>query len=190
MSVEGPLSPANPPPLGMSATRLGRLTRARSMRGMLAACGGPAILLAAVCACGSARRDSYELRSVASPTGRGSAQVRVAPCGSDSCESLWLGPAADDVRQLTMLSKGQHCDEVAWQADGSRVGFLVDGYQLRMYDARTRTPAGQINLVDPDGPPTTRIARGLTFSTTGSAITFDDCPRGRSGCRPGMVAIR
>ena len=45
-------------------------------------------------------------------------------------------------------------------------------------------------LIDPDGFPTSRVARGVTFSTNGSSITFDDCPRDHSGCRPGIVAIK
>ena len=51
-------------------------------------------------------------------------------------------------------------------------------------------PAGLIDLVPADANPSTRIARGVTFSDNGAAITFDDCPRDRSGCRPGLLGIR
>jgi hypothetical protein len=70
------------------------------------------------------------------------------------------------------------------------VAFLVNGQQLRIYDAQTRTPAGQLDLVPADATTSTRIARGVTFSDNGAAITFDDCPRGTAGCRPGLVAVR
>jgi hypothetical protein len=118
------------------------------------------------------------------------AQVRLASCGSDWCESLWLGPSEGEVRQLAMLRKGQHCDEVVWTPDATRVGFLIDGYQLRIYRPDGGTPAGQVSLVEPDGAPTSRVARGVTFSGNGAAITFDDCPRTHSGCKPGMVAVQ
>jgi hypothetical protein len=74
--------------------------------------------------------------------------------------------------------------------DGTRVAFLVNGTQLRIYDTESGAPAGLLDLLPADGPPSTRVARGVTFSDTGAAITFDDCPRDRSGCRPGMVAMR
>ena len=80
----------------------------------------------------------------------------------------------------------EHCDEIAWARDGYRVGFVINGYQLRIFDAETPdSRSGQVNLIEPDGTPPTRIARGVTFSENGAAVTFDDCPRGRSGCKSG-----
>jgi hypothetical protein len=35
-----------------------------------------------------------------------------------------------------------------------------------------------------------RFARGVTFSDNGFAVTFDDCPKGRSGCRSGLAGVR
>jgi hypothetical protein len=29
----------------------------------------------------------------------------------------------------------------------------------------------------------------VTFSENGKAVTFDDCPRNRSGCRAGVVGV-
>ena len=39
-------------------------------------------------------------------------------------------------------------------------------------------------------PDASRVARGVTFSANGAAVTFDDCPRGHSGCKPAMVAVK
>ena len=50
-------------------------------------------------------------------------------------------------------------------------------------------PAGQITLVQPQTGPNQSIVRGVTFSENGRAITFDECPRGRSGCRAGLAAV-
>ena len=154
------------------------------------ACGALAVVAAFIPACGSGRAESYPLRSSAAAIGRGVAEVRLAPCGTEWCQSLWVGPSETEVSQIAMLPKGQQCDEISWTPDGKRVAFLIDGYQLRMYEPETRVPAGQLNLVEPDGPPTSRIARGVTFSQNGAAITFDDCPRAHSGCRPGLVGVR
>ena len=159
----------------MRASIRARLTAAAVAAAAAAACGAPA---------------PYELASRPSPDGSRVAVVQAEPCGAGWCESLRVGPNTGDLEVLTTLAPGaERVTEVAWSKDGARVAFLVNGHQLRIYDAATRAPAGQVSLVPADAEPTTRIARGVTFSDNGAAITFDDCPRDRSGCRPGLVAI-
>jgi hypothetical protein len=129
--------------------------------------------------------------TAAAPDSRHVAEVRLSPCGTSWCESLWLGADAGSATLLAMLPPDrERGGEIAWSKDGRRVAFLINGHQLRIFDAGTRAPAGQVDLVPADGPPTSRIARGVTFSDNGAAITFDDCPRQTSGCRPGLVALR
>ena len=111
------------------------------------------------------------------------------PCADPPCWSLWVGPAVESVQHVQTLANDEQCSEIAWTKDGSRVAFLINGHQLRLYDAERRVPAGQVTLVDASGSPSTRIARGVTFSENGRAVTFDDCPRTTSGCRPGLVGI-
>jgi hypothetical protein len=119
------------------------------------------------------------------------ALVRKQPCAGGWCEAIWMGTTRDDVVQAATLAAGsEHCEEIAWASDGFRVGFVINGYQLRIFDGVTRKQVGQVNLIDPDGTPTSRLARGITFSQNGAAVTFDDCPRGRSGCRSGLKAVR
>ena len=119
------------------------------------------------------------------------AASRLTRCDAGWCETLWLGPTLDAAQIVSpQPNLNERCSEIVWTRDGSRVGFVVNGSQLRLYEAATNRPAGLIDLVPPDGNPTSRIARGLTFSDNGVALTFDDCPRDRSGCRPGMVALR
>jgi hypothetical protein len=134
----------------------------------------------------------YIIAQKVAPDAGGIAQVRLAPCGgTEYCQSLWVGKSPDSAARLaTLQPASERADEVVWSRDAKRVGFLINGYQLRLYDAQTHTPAGQLNLIPADTTPTTRIARGVTFSDNGAAITFDDCPRDRSGCRPGLVAVR
>ena len=117
--------------------------------------------------------------------------VRKQPCGHRWCEAIWLGDTREDALQVATLAPDtEHCEEIAWAKDGYRVGFLINGYQLRIFDAESRKAVGQVDLIEPDGNPTSRFARGITFSQNGAAVTFDECPRGRSGCKSGLAAVR
>ena len=124
------------------------------------------------------------------PTNDRVAFVRDLPCGEGRCQTLWLGRATDDATQVATLGDGERCDEIAWSADGYRMGFLVNGYELRVFDSDPRAQVAQINLVHPDRVPSSRIARGVTFSPNGLAVTFDECPRHSSGCKSGLAGIR
>jgi hypothetical protein len=143
--------------------------------------------------------DAYVVQSRSAPAGQPAlsgaegriATATLARCDGGWCETLAIGASADAAQALATLPPSvERCTEIAWSPNGARVGFLINGTQLRLYDAATHAPAGQIDLVPRDADPSTRIARGLTFSDNGAAITFDDCPRDRSGCRPGMAALR
>lgn len=119
------------------------------------------------------------------------ALVKKEPCDRGWCETLWIGDTRENAVRVASLMPGtEHCEEIAWAKDGFRVGFLINGYQLRIYDGPGRTQVGQVNLIEPDGTPTSHIVRGITFSQNGAAVTFDECPRGRSGCKSGLAAVR
>ena len=135
--------------------------------------------------------DGYLIQSRTAPTANRTAAIKLTRCEAGWCESLWAGPTPDTMKLVATLPPGaERCTEITWSRDAARVGFVINGQQLRLYDASTNAPAGLIDLVPRDADPSTRIARGLTFSENGAAITFDDCPRDRSGCRPGMIALR
>ena len=130
------------------------------------------------------------VKAVASPAGDAMAYVFEARCAAGLCQSLWVGKDMKHASMVEMLSgPGEQAGEIAWTPDASRVAFIVNGYQLRLFD-RSGANLGAMSLIDPDGFPSSRIARGVTFSATGAAVTFDDCPRDHSGCKPGMVAIK
>jgi hypothetical protein len=154
-----------------------------------------ALAAAAGVACGytvgrrSADRPRDVLTSV-SPAGDRIAFVREAACGLGRCQSLWLGTTPEDATEVAALGSGERGEAIAWSADGYRMGFLVNGYELRVFDSEPRRQVAQLNLVEPDGTPSSRIARGITFSPNGAAVTFDDCPRETSGCRSGLAGIR
>jgi hypothetical protein len=126
-------------------------------------------------------------RGASRPGRRG---VWEGPCGTGRCQTLWLGNSTDDASLVATLTGAERCEEIAWSPDGYRMGFLVNGYELRVFDSEPRTQVTQINLVHPDGVPSSRIARGVTFSPNGLAVTFDECPRHTSGCKSGLAGIR
>ena len=131
------------------------------------------------------------VRLVPAPSGDGIAYIQEGRCAAGTCQTLRVGKRASRSRVVESLSgPSEQADEIVWTSDATRVAFVVNGYQLRLFDAKTGNNLGAIALIDPDGFPTSRIARGVTFSSNGAAVTFDDCPRERSGCRPGLVAIK
>ena len=128
---------------------------------------------------------------VESPARDAVAFVLEGRCAAGRCQSLWIGPDTKRARLVQALSgPGEQAGEIAWTPDGARVGFVINGYQLRVFDARTGAGLGAVAIIDPDGFPSSRIARGVTFSNNGAAITYDDCPRDHSGCKPGVLAIK
>jgi len=125
------------------------------------------------------------------PARDGVAYVLEGRCAAGVCQSLWIGPTVRAAKAVeTLAGPSEQADEIAWTSDGARVAFIVNGYQLRLFDAHTGQNLGATAIIDPDGFPTSRIARGVTFSTNGAAITFDDCPRDHSGCKAGFVALK
>ena len=139
-------------------------------------------------ACSSGPKD-YVVRSKAAPDNSHAAVVRLVKCDTGFCESLAMGATPDTVQAVATLAT-ERVTEIAWSPDGKRAGFVIDGQQLRLYETGSHRPAGQIDLVPRDGNPPTRLARGITFSDNGAAITFDDCPREKSGCRPAIMGLR
>jgi len=126
-----------------------------------------------------------------SPAGGALAYVFEARCAQGLCQSLWIGKDMRQAKMVQMLTgPGEQVGEIAWTPDAARVAFLINGYQLRLFDAASGANLGAVSLIEPDRTPTSRIARGVTFSNNGAAVTFDDCPRFSSGCKPAFIAIR
>ncbi len=131
------------------------------------------------------------VRFANAPARDGVAYVLEGRCAAGLCQTLWIGTSVRTARAVEALSgPSEQADEIAWTPDGGRVAFLVNGYQLRLFDAHSGVNLGAVALIDPDGFPSSRLVRGVTFSTNGAAITFDDCPRDHSGCKPGVIAIK
>lgn len=133
----------------------------------------------------------HEILSARPAQARGIAFVREEPCADRTCQTLWLGASAEDASQVASLTlPGERCEEIAVAKDGLRVGFLINGYRLRIFDGYTRKGIRDVDLLEPDAVAASRFVRGVTFSDNGAAVTFDDCPRGHSGCRSGLAAVR
>ena len=126
-----------------------------------------------------------------SPTRDAVAYVLEGRCAAGRCQSLWIGPDTKKAKMVQALGgPSEEAGEIAWTPDGRKVAFIVNGYQLRLFDAKSGAALGAVAIIDPDGFPSSRIARGVTFSTNGASITYDDCPRDHSGCKPGILAIK
>jgi hypothetical protein len=162
----------------------GEAPRHRRARLIAAACG---LALVVGAGCNHGTKD-YVVRSKTAPDTHHVAVVRLVSCDAGLCESLATGPTADTVQSIVTLPT-ERCTEIVWSPDSKRVGFVIDGQQLRFYEAEGHRPAGQVDLVPRDATPPTRLARGITFSDNGAAITFDDCPREKSGCRPAIIGL-
>jgi hypothetical protein len=118
------------------------------------------------------------------------ALVRERPCDGGRCQTLWLGGTSTDAVEILQLGGGEKVEEIAFSEDGSLVGFVVNGYQLRVFESETRKARATVELLKPERIPSNRIARGVTFSANGAAVTYDDCPRRTSGCKSGLSAVR
>jgi hypothetical protein len=108
-------------------------------------------------------------------------------CAAGLCQELRVG-ASEAAASAAATLQAPSATEVVWTADGKRVGFVIDGSELRLYDPATLKVVGTVRLLT-DEAAQSRLVRGVTFSENGRAATFDDCPRTRSGCRAGLVAI-
>ena len=169
------------PPAGrcaMSAEGNLPAARARSRGGAATAGLIVAFVVASVAFAGGwflgARRT---VMTVQSPAHDAVAYVFEARCAAGLCQSLWIGKDMKHAKMAEMLSgPSEQAGEIAWTQDGTRVAFIVNGYQLRLFDARTGANLGAVAIIDPDGFPSSRIARGVTFSANAAAVTFDDCP--------------
>ena len=68
--------------------------------------------------------------------------VRLVRCESDWCETLAIGPTADGAQPMAALAPRERCSEIVWSPDGKRVGFVINGQQLRLYEAETHSTGG------------------------------------------------
>lgn len=132
-----------------------------------------------------ARRDTIVAGSA---DGSRVARAEDRRCWSGPCQALWIGVRGGDATRVATLEGTGRCREIVWTRDGSRVAFLIDAGQLRFFDPASLAPAGQISLL-PEQAGGRAVVRGITFSDNGRAITYDECPLGRSGCRSGIAAV-
>jgi hypothetical protein len=108
-------------------------------------------------------------------------------CAGAFCQSLHVGTSAETAAAVGPIGP-QTAHEVVWTPDGKRVGFVTSESQLLLYDAASLEAVGTVRLMT-DEAARSRLARGVTFSENGRAVTFDDCPRAHAGCRAGVVGV-
>jgi hypothetical protein len=172
MSAEGAVSPARSTGAVITALLAGIALGAASMLVLPGLTVGPNRTVAAQASSPDNSRVGIAWESV---------------CKEGVCTSLALGATAASARELDSLS-GQSCDQVVWTPDGKRVGFVIDGSRMMLFDTQSLKHAGTVRLMS-DEAARSHLARGVTFSENGRAVTFDDCPRSHSGCRAGVAGI-
>ena len=123
------------------------------------------------------------VRRVASPDGRRIAEVRSGWSLDPPAQSLWLRTGGQEPRRIASLGGDTDwCDQILWTPDGSRVGFLIRGIRLDVYDAASGARAASLPLIQPDGYPGSREARFVRLLD--GAVEFRDCGRKDGRCGP------
>lgn len=136
------------------------------------------VLAAAALACDAAQLGwpRMPLR-VPSPDGRFVAFVRNHPDLDPPNQSLWLQAANGRATELTRLAPdADWCDFIVWSADSHRVGFLVSGAIVHVYDAQSHAQvfSGFVGRRSWDQPPRYTL-RDLALSNDGASVTFREC---------------
>jgi hypothetical protein len=176
MSAQGPVPPATAPRATL------RLVAALLLGVAIGAAG--ALLVTARATDASRRRETARALS---PDRSKLAIAEEMRCGDGVCVELRLGPSGG-ATSIVGSPGSRSCVEIVWTPDGARVGYVIDGSEITIYDAKTMKLAGTVRLLTAEAAQT-RVARGITFSENGRAATFDDCPRAHSGCRAGVVGV-
>ena len=138
-------------------------------------------------AAGRATADIGTVMHVTAPGG--GAHVRVARKFSPGSieQRVLVGPADSETEVRRLGDQTGLADEIAWTADGSLAGVLINGSKLMVIEAAPRRVLYELPLLEKqDG---SRQARGVGFSANAMAITFDDCPRVGAGCRARFMAL-
>ncbi|HEV2844412.1 MAG TPA: hypothetical protein VG477_06180 [Thermoanaerobaculia bacterium] len=119
-----------------------------------------------------------------SPDGRRTAEVHSHLSINPPAQSLWLRLSRESEPRI--LNHLEHdtdwCNEIIWSPDSSRVGFLIRGVRLDVYDAAKGDLLESMPLIEPDGYPGTREARSVRFLEDGSGVQFRECVRGGNRC--------
>jgi hypothetical protein len=123
------------------------------------------------------------VRRVASPDRGRIAEVRSSWSLDPPAQSLWLWTGRQEPRQIASLGGDTDwCDQILWSPDGSRVGFLIRGIRLDVYDATSGARAASLPLIEPDGYPGSREARFVRLLD--DRVEFRNCGRKDGRCGP------
>jgi hypothetical protein len=119
-----------------------------------------------------------------SPDGKRIAEVYSRWSIDPPAQSLWLRSSGEsEPKKLATLAQDvDWCNEIVWSPDSSRVGFLIRGARLDVYDAGKGRLLESITLVEPDGYPGSREARAVRFLKDGTGVQFRECVRGGNRC--------
>lgn len=122
---------------------------------------------------------------LASPDGQWFARVALAPSLNPPAPRLELGRGeTSPAKLLKRLVPGgrEGCEEIAWSADSSRVGYLVNHKDLLLYSVPDGRSLGRFSLVSPRDRRDGREARWVDLSADGSSASFQLCSHDQARC--------
>lgn len=133
------------------------------------------LALAVLTGCGAKALDAP------SPDGKRVAEVYSRWSIDPPAHSLWLRFSRESkpVKLANLAQDAEWCKEIIWSGDSSRVGFLIGGYRLDVYDARNGRLLEKIVMVKPGG---SGEARAVSFLKDGTGVQFRECLRGGNRC--------
>lgn len=144
-------------------------------------------LLVAAAGCG--RVVSQVLLESAAPQGEARARIVAQPALDPPRHELWLAGDGGRWRRLSSLAEDRDWGEaIVWSEAGDRVGFVVSGERLAVFEVASGESLGDVRLVPDDGTPSRCEARAVTILAGGERFSYLSCVRGASRCRGPVVA--
>lgn len=126
--------------------------------------------------------DQVRLR-FAAPDGQRVAEVRSRWTAESPVRSLWIrGPGKRLTKLRDLGMDAERCDRAVWSANGSFVGFLINGVYLDVYAMPQAEMVAHVPLVSVDGHPGSREARDGRLAPDGKVVQFRDCRRREPVC--------
>ena len=138
-----------------------------------------ALAMLVLAACGN-----NVLFDLPSPDGKRIAEVHSHLSLYPPAQSLWrrLSPESEPRKLAHLEHDVDWCNEIIWSPDSARVGFLIRGVRLDVYDASKGDMLESMILIEQDGYPGSREARLVRFLEDGSGVQFRECVRGGNRC--------
>jgi hypothetical protein len=98
-------------------------------------------------------------------------------------QSFWIRDlrTAEETRLADLHREDGACNGIVWSPESDRVGFLVEGAVLMLYDPADPSSLRRLELLAPGERGEGLAARGLVFLPARSSVRYDVCRIDRAG---------